>query len=131
MHFAICAPPISSNQKAFGRSARWSLPSARNCGAKRQWPRERSCVASNYPSCEFERLSEDASVQMKYRVPFAQALFAANSYDEAIAAIDAVLSDRTNDTRALMFKARALVARNRIADAHGSIERILDHRARS
>lgn len=70
--------------------------------------------------------SEDAIVQMKYRMTFAQALFAASRYDEAIAASDAILSATPNDTRVLMIKARALVARNRIAEAHGVYERILD-----
>jgi hypothetical protein len=63
---------------------------------------------------------------MKYRVPFAQALFAAGRYDDAIAAIDAVLSAAPNDTRALMLKARAFVARNRIAEAHAIYQRILE-----
>jgi len=70
--------------------------------------------------------SDDAIVQMKYRMTFAQALFAAGRYDETIAATDAVLSSAPNDTRALMLKARALVARNRIPEAHGVYERILD-----
>ena len=69
---------------------------------------------------------EDAIVRMKYCVPFAQALFAAGRYDDAIAAIDAVLSAAPNDTRALMLKARALVARNRIADANAIYQRILE-----
>ena len=70
--------------------------------------------------------SEDASVQIKYRMTFAQALFAAGRYDEAIAAAEVVLADAANDTRALMIKARALVARNHIAEAQAVYERILD-----
>jgi tetratricopeptide (TPR) repeat protein len=70
--------------------------------------------------------SEDANIQMKYRMTFAQALFAAGRYDEAIAAAETVLRHAANDTRALMIKARALVARNRISDAHVVYERILD-----
>lgn len=70
--------------------------------------------------------SDDAIVQMKYRMTLAQALFAGGRYDEAIAASDAVLSNAANDTRAHMIKARSLVARNRIAEAHGVYERILD-----
>ena len=70
--------------------------------------------------------SQDAVVRMKYRMTFAQALFAASRYDEAIAACEPILSGAPNDTRALMIKARALVARNRIADAHAVYERVLD-----
>ena len=70
--------------------------------------------------------SQDASIQIKYRMMFAQALFAAGRYDEAIAAAEVLLADAGNDTRALMIKARALVARNRIAEAHAVYERIMD-----
>jgi Flp pilus assembly protein TadD len=70
--------------------------------------------------------SDDAIVQMKYRMSLAQALFSAGRYDEAIAASEVVLSGATNDTRALMIKARSLVARNRVAEAHSAYERILD-----
>ena len=70
--------------------------------------------------------SADAGIQIKYRVPYASALFAAGRYDEAIEAADAVLAAAPNDTRALTVKARALVARNAIAEAHALYERILD-----
>ena len=70
--------------------------------------------------------SDDAVVQMKYRMTLAHALFSAGRYDEAIAASDVVLSGAANDTRALMIKARSLVARNRVSEAHAVYEHILD-----
>lgn len=70
--------------------------------------------------------SDDAIVHMKYRMTLAHALFTAGRYDEAIAASDVVLSGAANDTRALMIKARSLVARNRVVEAHAAYERILD-----
>ncbi len=76
--------------------------------------------------------SEDANIRVRYRVPFAAALFAAGRYDEAIAAADEVLGVAPNDTKALTLKARALIARNAIGEAHALYERILelepDHR---
>jgi tetratricopeptide (TPR) repeat protein len=70
--------------------------------------------------------SDDALVRAKYRVPYATALFAAGRYEETLAAADAVLAEMPNDTRALMVKARALVATNAIADAHLLYERVLE-----
>jgi Flp pilus assembly protein TadD len=70
--------------------------------------------------------SSDPQVQMRYRVPYADALFTAGRYDEAIAAADTALAAAPNDTRALMIKARALVARNQIDDAHAIYTHILD-----
>jgi tetratricopeptide (TPR) repeat protein len=70
--------------------------------------------------------SGDALIQAKYRVPYATALFAAGRYGETIAAADAVLALVPNDTRALMIKARALVATNAIAEAHLLYEQVLD-----
>jgi len=70
--------------------------------------------------------SDDPQVRFRYRVPHAEALFGAGRYDEAIAAADAVLSDAPNDTRALMIRARALVARNQIEEAVATYTQILD-----
>jgi tetratricopeptide (TPR) repeat protein len=70
--------------------------------------------------------SDDLSTHVKYRVPYAMALYAAGRYEEAIAAADAVLATAPNDTRALMVKARALVARNLIGEAHALYERVLE-----
>lgn len=70
--------------------------------------------------------SSDVAIQAKYRVPYASALYSAGRYEEAIQAADAVLAVAPNDTRALMVKARALVARNLIGEAHALYERILD-----
>lgn len=70
--------------------------------------------------------STDVGTQTKYRVPYATALYSAGRYEEAIQAADAVLAVAPNDTRALMVKARALVARNLIGEAHALYERILD-----
>jgi Flp pilus assembly protein TadD len=70
--------------------------------------------------------SSDPQVQMRYRVPYADALFTAGRYDEAVAAADAALTAAPNDTRALMIKARALVARNQIVDAHKVYTDILE-----
>lgn len=71
-------------------------------------------------------MAADPQVQMRYRVPFADALFAAGRYDEAIAVAEAALAIAPNDTRALMINARALVARNQIVEAHEVYARILD-----
>ncbi|HEX4295183.1 MAG TPA: glycosyltransferase [Rhizomicrobium sp.] len=70
--------------------------------------------------------SSDIGTQTKYRVPYAAALYSAGRYEEAIQAADAVLAAAPNDTRALMVKARALVARNLVGEAHALYERILD-----
>jgi tetratricopeptide (TPR) repeat protein len=70
--------------------------------------------------------SDDPQVRLRYRVPHAEALFGAGRYDEAVAAVDVVLSDAPNDTRALMIRARALVARNQIEDAVAVYANILD-----
>lgn len=70
--------------------------------------------------------SQDPQIQMRYRVPYAEALFTAGRYDEAIAIVETALIVAANDTRALMIKARALVARNQIEDARATYERILD-----
>ncbi len=70
--------------------------------------------------------SSDIGTQTKYRVPYATALYSAGRYEEAIQAADAVLAAAPNDTRALMVKARALVARNLVGEAHALYERILD-----
>ncbi len=70
--------------------------------------------------------SDDPQVRFRYRVPYAEALFGAGRYDEAIAAVDAVLSDAPNDTRALMIRARAMVARNHIDEAAATYKHILD-----
>lgn len=70
--------------------------------------------------------SQDAATRMAYRVPFATALYAAGRYEEAIAASDRILEDSPHDPKALMIKARALVARNQIAEAHALYERILE-----
>lgn len=70
--------------------------------------------------------ASDPQVQMRYRVPFADALFAAGRYEEAVSVAEAALSIAPNDTRALMIKARALVARNRIDEAHRVYACILD-----
>ncbi len=71
-------------------------------------------------------MSNDVGTQTKYRVPYATALYSAGRYEEAIQAADAILAVAPNDTRALMVKARALVARNLIGEAHALYERILD-----
>src|SRR6185312_2884326 len=68
----------------------------------------------------------DLGARVKYRVPYATALYAAGRYDEAIAAADLVLESAPNDTRALMVKARALVARNQVSEACTLYERVLD-----
>jgi tetratricopeptide (TPR) repeat protein len=70
--------------------------------------------------------SKDPAVQMAYRVPLATALYNAGRYDEAIAVADAILVDSPHDPKALMIKARALVARNQIAEAHALYQRILE-----
>jgi len=70
--------------------------------------------------------SSDPQVQMRYRVPYAEALFTAGRYEEAIAAADVALAVSPNDTRALMIKARALVARNQIDEAHEIYSFILE-----
>ncbi|HWA92669.1 MAG TPA: glycosyltransferase [Rhizomicrobium sp.] len=70
--------------------------------------------------------ADDVAIRLKYRVPYATALYAAGRYDEAVAAADAILQAAPNDTRALMVKARTLVARNAVAEAHGLYERILE-----
>lgn len=71
-------------------------------------------------------IAPDMGTQVKYRVPYATALYAAGRYDEAIEAANVVLATAPNDTRALMVKARALVARNAIGEAHALYERVLD-----
>jgi tetratricopeptide (TPR) repeat protein len=70
--------------------------------------------------------STDLATHIKYRVPYAMALYSAGRYEDAIVACDAVLSGAPNDTRAMMVKARALVARNLVSEAHGLYERVLD-----
>jgi tetratricopeptide (TPR) repeat protein len=70
--------------------------------------------------------SQDPQIQMRYRVTFAEALFLAGRYDEATATVDAALAVVPNDTRALMIKARAMVARNQIGEAHALYGRILE-----
>jgi tetratricopeptide (TPR) repeat protein len=70
--------------------------------------------------------SGDLGTRVKYRVPYAAALYAAGRYDETIAAADLVLETAPNDTRALMAKARALVARNQVGEACTLYERVLD-----
>ncbi|HTT97659.1 MAG TPA: glycosyltransferase [Rhizomicrobium sp.] len=71
-------------------------------------------------------VSSDPQVQMRYRVPYADALFTAGRYDEAIVAADLALAAAPNDTRALMIKARALVARNQIDEAQAVYTHILE-----
>jgi tetratricopeptide (TPR) repeat protein len=68
----------------------------------------------------------DAGTQVKYRVPYASALYSAGRYGEAIEAADAVLAAAPHDTRAMMVKARALVAESQIGEAHALYERVLD-----
>ena len=68
----------------------------------------------------------DVAVSLKYRVPYATALYTAGRYDEAITAADAILKTAPNDTRALMVKARALVALGAVAEAHALYDRILE-----
>jgi hypothetical protein len=70
--------------------------------------------------------SRDPQIQMRYRVAFAEALFLAGRYDEAAAAVEGALAAVPNDTRALMVKARAMVARNQIGEAHALYGRILE-----
>ncbi len=70
--------------------------------------------------------SADLATHVKYRVPYAMALYSAGLYEEAIAAADTVLSTAPNDTRAMMVKARALVARNLVSEAHTLYERVLE-----
>lgn len=70
--------------------------------------------------------ADDPVTQLKYRVPFATALYAAGKYDDAIAAADAVLAAAPNDGRALAVKARTLIAKNQIAEAHALYERMLE-----
>jgi len=70
--------------------------------------------------------SADLATHVKYRVPYAMALYSAGRYEEAIEAADAVLGPAPNDTRALMVKARALVARNLVGEAHALYERVLE-----
>jgi len=71
-------------------------------------------------------MSGELGTRVKYRVPYAAALYAAGRYDEAIEAADLVLETAPNDTRALMAKARALVARNQVGEACVLYERVLD-----
>ncbi|HVU19834.1 MAG TPA: glycosyltransferase [Rhizomicrobium sp.] len=71
-------------------------------------------------------MSDDAQIRLRYRVPYAEALFVAGRHDEAIAAADAILLDAPNDVRAMMIRARALVARNQIGDAVSAYMQILD-----
>lgn len=68
----------------------------------------------------------EAGTRLKYRVPYATALYAAGRYEEAIAAADAILETAPNDTRTLMVKARTLVARNAVGEAHALYQRILE-----
>ncbi|MEI9929112.1 MAG: glycosyltransferase [Rhizomicrobium sp.] len=70
--------------------------------------------------------SQDPQIQMRYRVPFAEALFVAGRYEEAATIVDGILAVAPNDTRALMVHARTFVARNRIAEAHQAYEHILE-----
>lgn len=70
--------------------------------------------------------SSHVATQMKFRVPYATALYAAGRYDEAMAAADEALQTAPNDTRALMVKARTLVARNQVGEACQLYERVLD-----
>jgi tetratricopeptide (TPR) repeat protein len=71
-------------------------------------------------------LASEMGTRLKYRVPYATALYTAGRYDEAVAAADAILESAPHDTRALMVKARTLVARNAIAEAHALYQRVLE-----
>lgn len=68
----------------------------------------------------------DIGTQVKYRVPYATALYTAGRYEDAAAAADVILANAPHDTRALMLKARALVARNIVGEAQKLYERIID-----
>jgi tetratricopeptide (TPR) repeat protein len=75
----------------------------------------------------------DAPSRLKHRIAYAQTLFAAGRYDEAIAVSEKVLAIAPNEVKALTVKARALAARDRIEEARTLYERIVDidpaHRA--
>jgi tetratricopeptide (TPR) repeat protein len=70
--------------------------------------------------------SQDAATRMAYRIPFATALYTSGRYDEAIAAANAILEQSPHDPRALMIKARSLVARNQISEARDIYQKILE-----
>ncbi|MBV8976623.1 MAG: glycosyltransferase [Alphaproteobacteria bacterium] len=69
---------------------------------------------------------DNAAFRVRYRVPLASALYECGRYDEAIAAADAVLLEAPRETRALLVKARALVARNRVGEARLHFESVLE-----
>jgi tetratricopeptide (TPR) repeat protein len=70
--------------------------------------------------------SDNAGLRARYRVQLAAALYHAGRYDEAAAAADAILATAPNDVKALIVRARALVARNDVAEARAAYERVLE-----
>jgi tetratricopeptide (TPR) repeat protein len=69
--------------------------------------------------------SDDAGARNRHQLSLASALYASERHADAIAAADVVLAVMPDDTRALMVKAKALVARNAVADAHALFEKVL------
>jgi tetratricopeptide (TPR) repeat protein len=70
--------------------------------------------------------SENQGLRARYKVPFAAALYASGRYDEAVAAADEVLAAAPNDIKALLVRAKSLIARNDVVEARGIYEQILE-----
>jgi tetratricopeptide (TPR) repeat protein len=70
--------------------------------------------------------SENQGLRARYKVPFAAALFASGRYDESLGVTESVLATAPNDVKALLVRAKSLVARNEIDEARSLFERILE-----